>query len=90
MLSCNHLEVPGGIEKEQNLTRMQLGRMRQLEEPGRRAAKWIRYDDRIQKLCGLFNRQTNVINFLKKVAHVCLVYVNVNIILCFALQSINS
>ena len=28
---------------------------RQLEEPKRQAAKWIRYDDRIQKLCGSFH-----------------------------------
>ena len=48
--------------------------MRQLEEPERRA-KFIRYDDQIQKLCGSFDRQTNVIHFLKKVANVCQVYV---------------
>ena len=46
-------------------------RMRQLEEPERRAAKWILYDDRVQKLCDSFNRQTNVVNFWKKVANVC-------------------
>ena len=59
------------LKKEQKLTTMQLGRMRQLEEPERRAAIWIRYDYRIKNLCGSFNRQTNVINFLKKVAIVC-------------------
>ena len=63
------------LKKEHNLIRMQLDRMRQLEEPDRRATKWIRYDDRVQKLCNSFNRQTNVVNFLKTVANVCLIYV---------------
>ena len=74
MLSCNHPTIwkfMEALKKEHNLIRMQLGRMRQLEEPERRAAKWIRYDDRVQKLCDSFNRQTNVVNFLKKVANVC-------------------
>ena len=74
MLSCNHPTIWKFMEaltKEHNLIRMQLGRMRQLEEPERRAAKWIRYDDRVQKLCDSFNRQTNVVNFLKKFANVC-------------------
>ena len=68
MLSCNHSTLFKSLEalkKEQNLTRMQL------KELVRQAAKWIRYDDRIQKLCSSFNRQTNVVNFLKKVAYVC-------------------
>ena len=59
------------LKKEHKLIRMQLGRMWQLEEPERRAANWIRYDDRVQKLCDSFNRQTNVVNFLKAVANVC-------------------
>ena len=74
MLSCNHPTIwkfMEALKKEHNLIRMQLGRMRQLEEPERRAAKWILYDDRVQKLCDSFNRQTNVVNFLKKVANVC-------------------
>ena len=67
MLSCNHPTIwkfMEALKKEHNLIRMQLGRMRQLEEPERRAAKWIRYDDRIQELCDSFNTQKNVVNFL--------------------------
>ena len=59
------------LKKEHNLIGMQLGRMRQLEEPERQAVKWIRYGDRVQKLCDSFNIQTNVVNFLKTVANVC-------------------
>ena len=45
------------LKKEQNLTRIQLGRMRQLEAPERRAAKWIRYDDRVQRLCDSYSTE---------------------------------
>ena len=66
MLSCNNPTIWKFLEalkKEHNLFRMQLGRIQQLEEPERRAAKWIRYVFRIQKLCDSFNRQKNVVNF---------------------------
>ena len=63
-----HLAVPGAIEEG---TEPDQNEAWQLEEPARRAAQWIRYDDRIQKLCDSINKQTNVIIVLKKVANVC-------------------
>ena len=54
------------LKKGNNLIRMKLVQMRQLEEPERRAAKWIRYDDKIQRLC-----DSCVLEYLKKCANIC-------------------
>ena len=74
MLSCTHPSMwkfLDALKKEHNLIRMKLVRMRQLEEPERRAAKWIKYDDKIQRLCDSYNRHTSVLEYLKKCANVC-------------------
>ena len=74
MLSCSHPSIWRFLEalkKEQNVIRMKLVRMHQLEEPERRAAKWIRYDDRIQRLCDSYSRHTSVLVSLQKCANVC-------------------
>ena len=59
------------LKKEQKLTRIQLIRMRQLEDPEPRAAKWVKYDDRIQRLCDCYSTTGGFVEFLKKVSNVC-------------------
>ena len=54
MLSCTHPTIWKFLEalkKEHNLIRMQLGRMKNLDSPERRPAKWVRYDNKLQRLC---------------------------------------
>ena len=58
------------LKKEQNLARIQLVRMRQLEDPEPRAAKWFEYDDKIQRLCNSYSTTGDVVEFLKKVENV--------------------
>ncbi len=74
MLSCTHPTIWKFLEalkKEQNLTRLKLVRMRQFDEPDIRAAKWVRYEDRLQRLCDSYNRHTDVIDFLRRCANMC-------------------
>ena len=69
MLSCTNPSLWRFLEalkKEQNLTRMKLSRMRMMLDPATRAAKWRRYDDRLERLCNSFDQDTDILEYLKK------------------------
>jgi hypothetical protein len=74
MLSCTHPSIWKFLEalkmkKEQNLTRILLGRMRQLDDPAVRPAKWAWYENRLQRLSDSYDRHTSVIDFLLRFAN---------------------
>ena len=74
MLLCTHPSIwkfLGALKKEQNLTRIPLGRMRQLDDPEVRPAEWDRYDNRLQRLCDSYDRHTSRVDFLQRCANVC-------------------
>ena len=54
------------LKKEQNFTRMKLSRMRMMLDPATRAAKWRRYDDRLERLCNSFDQDTGILDYRKK------------------------
>ena len=74
MLVCTHpliWRLLDALRKEQNLTRIKLGRMRQLEDLEILAAKWVRFDNRIQQHCDSYHTQPNVLEYLRRCANIC-------------------
>ena len=72
MLSCSNptlWKFLDALKSEQALTDQKLARvkLRQLPEP--RAPKWIKYDQRLQKIADYIKSYTNVLDYLEAVGN---------------------
>ena len=73
MLSCTNPTIwkfLDCLKKEQDLTDVKITKMMMKESPEPRAAKWRKYDERLQRLISSFDEYTEVMDYLKCVSTV--------------------
>ena len=76
MLSCNNPTIwkfLDCLKAEQSLTDVKLTRRLPRQPPGKRAAKWIKYDQRLQTIVDSYD-DYDILDFLKVVG--CMVYIH--------------
>ena len=72
MLSCSNPTIwkfLDCLKKEQDLTDVKITKMLMQEAPEPRAAKWRKYDERLQRIITNFHEYSSVIDYLKCVSN---------------------